>query len=197
MASNKYLKRRFTLRETILLVVLLVVLLVGLYFGLVFYPIQSRTAEINESLAETEMKLDIQNGRKEVYDDMRQTLQDIEQSGDKTVMPQYGNDAQYEVLTAIFNTIFADMKAGIRSSISEPEDGVRTRTVNFSFTVTEQDIADSPSVYERTKALISELLTTGYRCSMSTLTLAGGSDNLPESTSITVTAVINFYELDS
>ena len=43
--ANKYLKRRFTLREKILLVVLLVVLLVGLYFGLVFYPIQSRSSK--------------------------------------------------------------------------------------------------------------------------------------------------------
>ena len=195
--ANKYLKRRFTLREKILLVVLLVVLLVGLYFGLVYYPISARTAEVNEQLEEVQLQMDVARALKVEYDRMKEELEKIKASGDETRMPDYNNNAQQETLNAIFNAIFADMKADIGFNISEPSDGVRTRRVTFRFTVNEAYKYDAESVYDRAKDLVMALMTTGYRCSMSSLSLAGGSDNLPDSASIGVTVVIDFYELDN
>ncbi len=193
--ANKYLKRRFTLRETILLIVLLVVLLIGLYFGLVYYPITERRAKVNEDLDTVNMQIEVANGLKADYDRMRAELDKIEASGDKTVMPQYDNNKQQEKLHACFKAIFAGMESSsIDYDTSAPSDGVRTRTVRLSFTV--KDKGNEATVYDKTKAVLHDLMNTGYRCSMSWLRLNPDSD-LENATSIGVTCSIKFFELDS
>ena len=56
--TKNYLNRRFTLRETILLLVLVVILFVGLYMGLVYYPLQDHTHDLQEKLDEEIKKND-------------------------------------------------------------------------------------------------------------------------------------------
>ncbi len=192
--ANKYLKRRFTLRETILLGVLLVVLLLGLYFGLVFYPIQSRTADVDAQLEVVAQQKDDAMDDKREYDRMKAELARIEESGDTTVMPKHSGAHYLELLDKI-NQILEGIDHPVPNNISEPREGIVTRTISLTFTVTEANKGSSPTVYDKVHSVLTELITTGYRCSMQRLTLQPGDAGVQGSTSVTVSVVIEFFEL--
>ncbi len=197
--ANKYLEHRFSLREMILLAILVIVVLVGLYFGLVFYPISTRTADLQDQLAETEVRITVANSLKAEYDRIVAELEEIKKSGDETLMPEYKNNEQQEKLAAVFTTIFAGMESDISyGTPSAPDDNdVRTRTITFNFTVNEANKGKEESVYYKVKSVLTQLVSTGFRCSMTTLTLSPGSGDLANDTSVRVSTTINFYELDS
>lgn len=194
--ANK-LKRRFTTRETVLLVLLLVVLLVGLYFGLVYYPISTRTDEVNRQLDEVALQIDVAKQLKSDYDRMKAEVDRIHESGgDSTLMPQYNNNEQQEVLNACFAIIFAGMDSNVSfGTPSAANDGVRTRSVSFSFTVDESN-SGAQTAYEKAKSVLHQLMNTGFRCSMSSLTFGNFSD-LEHATTVHVNCSITFYELDA
>lgn len=198
--ANKYLKKKLSLRENILLLVLFAILVLGLYFGLVFYPIRSRTAELNNELNNVEVQINLARIEKQAYDDMKAELERIQESGDTTVMPQYKNNEQQEVLAACFTTIFAGMNGHWTIQYGgEPalNDGIRTRNVSFSFTVDESTKGAEATVYDKARSVLVALMTTGFRCSMSYLFLSPGEDGLEEAKTLSVACTISFYELDS
>lgn len=191
MAKN-YLDRRFTLREIVLLVILLLVVIVGLYFGLVYYPIQARTDELNTEREELQLRHDVAEARKAQYDQMKAALEEINAGeGQLTAMPLYDNNAQQEVLADCFTTIFAGLDVNITYSTPTLSDGIYSRTIQFSFTVSEPGV--EASIYERTRSVLENLLHTGFRCLMTTLNLNPiGEDLLNGSISVSTTLV--FYE---
>ncbi len=195
MAKN-YLKRHFTTREIVFLVILLVVLLIGLYFGLVFYPIQARVADLNAQREQLEFNMDVANARKAEYDNMKKELERIAASGDTTIMPLYKNNEQQEVLHACFQAIVGGLQERANISFATPSenDGVYSRNVSFSFRVTEADTEPGQTVYEKTRSILTALLTTGYRCLMTSLTFTpSGGDLLNGDVGVSTTIV--FYEL--
>lgn len=194
--AKRYLKRRFTVRETILLCILLAVLLLGLYFGLVFYPIQSRTHEYNDKLAVAEKNLnDVQEDFAE-YQRMKNELARIELSGDKTVMPDHTGE-HYRELVDLINGILDQIDHPFTTSSSAPQDNVVTRTISLNFTVTEENKGTAATVYDKVRSVLTALMSTGYRSSMRTLRLSagGGTTGLQNATSITVYTEIEFFEL--
>lgn len=201
--ANKYLKRRFTVRETVLLCVLLVVLLLGLYFGLVFYPIHSRTAKLDRDLNQAAIEKQAMDDRKETYDRMKKELADIEANHDSTRMPQYNNNAQLTILTDTFNAILRDVlfdseQNFISDISSQPSNGVYIRTVTINFTVDEaHKRAGDATVFDTVRAVLTDLITTEYRSSMLSLTLRPDEEGLQGEAcnSIGVTVVIEFFEL--
>lgn len=192
--AKRYLKRRFTLRETILLCILLAVLLLGLYFGLVFYPIQSRTQEFNKQLSEAENDLnDVQKDFAE-YQSMKDELARIEMSGDDTIMPESTPEHELELQAKIDEILFG-IDYRYRESTAT-EDGVKKRTVSLTFTVNETNKRDEEmTVYQKTRSILIALISTPYRSSMSSFSLNPSGSDLKESTAIGVTATIEFFEL--
>ena len=196
--AKKYLKRRFTVRETVLLCVLLAVLLLGLYFGLVFYPIHSRTAELNKELDNVAVQKQVVDELKKEYDEMKAEIDRIKD--DDTVMPPNDNDRQYQNLVKEFTRILITpgLKPRINNSVGAAKDGVITRTVTIGFTVDdEHKRAGDETVYDTVRNVLLELMTTEYRCSMRSLTLRPDEEGLQGTTckSVTVTTVIEFFEL--
>ncbi len=193
--ANKYLKRKFTLRESILLIILFVVLVLGLYFGLVYYPIASRTADLNQNLDDVQLQLTVAESLKKQYDDMKAELNTMDKT---TVMPQYKNNEQQETLRALFETIFSGVtNYRITYNTSEPSDGVRTRTVGFIFTIDASNAGEGQTVYQKVKELLASVMTTGYRCCMQNLSLSPDGGDLEKATQISVNCNVEFYELDS
>lgn len=193
---DKKQKRKFRPRDIVLVCILIVVAFIGLYFGAVYYPISSRSATLETQLEDAQLQIEVAKGLKADYDSMKAELERIEESGDDTVMPQYNNNKQQEVLVACFTRIFEGMPVDISYRMQgTPADGVRTRTVSFSFTVNEAYTAEGQTVYAKTRSLLHALMTTGYRCSMSSLSLSPADGVLPDAASIRVGCEINFYEL--
>ncbi len=199
--ANKYLNRRFTVREIVLLVVLLVVIIIGLYFGLVYYPIRQRTQELDaerEQLQEDLADAQIERNR---YDDMQKELEEINKSeGLSTEMPQYNNNAQQETLSAHFSAIFAGLdENAVNIVFSQPQltsdKKVYTRSVRLSFSVTSETKGDSATVYEKTRSVLHALLHTGFRCQMTSLNIGpqGRGDDLLNA-DVSVSTTIVFYE---
>lgn len=195
--ANNYLKRRFTVRETVLLCILFAVLLLGLYFGLVFYPIQSRTADLNADLEQLASdRADADEDWNE-YKRMKDEIASLEESGDQTFMPENNNETQLDVLTDRFNEILADVGGAQRfgnSVTRNEEEKIVIRTLSINFTVDESSTAENESVYQKTRATLYSLMTTGYRCAMRSLTLSPDGSDLESSTSIGVSVVIEFFE---
>lgn len=180
--------RNFTVRELTLSFVLIAIVFLGLYFGLVYYPLSARSAEVNAQLEEASVQLNVEKVKKAEYDMMREEIERIKADGDTTVMPPYNNNAQQEALQAKFSTILAGMAGNVGYG-GEPrlEDGVRIRNVSISFTATS---------YEQAKKTLHSLLTTGFRCSLTTLSLSCPDGEITSANSVTVRCNIAFYELD-
>lgn len=193
--ANKYLKHRFTLRETILLWILFGVLMVGLFFGLVFYPIRSRTQDLQTELDAVAEERAETEATKADYDMMKAELKRLETEGDDTVMPA-SNGVHSRELQDKVDAILVGIDHGYRASITDLQDGVVQRSVRLDFTVNETNkgAADIP-VYEKVRDVLAKLVTTGYRCSMSSLNLNPNGTNLRDANSIAVSTVIEFFEL--
>ena len=191
--ANKYLKRRFTNREIILLIVLVVVLLVGLYFALVYYPLSNRNAELDEQLADIDSDLAIAQALKANYDLQKAAVEQYKQS--QTAKMPRCTDEQQKVLANHFFTVFGSNNfANINwSNPTAPSEGVSERRVTVTFTVTEANLtgAAGETVFDRTITMLNGLLNSGFRCAMTNVSLSGGSD-LSAATSISVVATIRF-----
>ncbi len=185
---------RLSLRETILIVVLIIVLVIGLYFGLVYYPIQSRTTELEAQRIELQTQRAAADVKKADYDRMKAALDEIH-SGDEPAseMPLYNNNGQQEVLAACFTTIFSGVDVTITYSTPALEGNIYSRTVQFTFRVNEENKGAEQTVYDKTRSLLHALLHTGYRCLMTSLTFnTGNSGDLNGTVNVSTTVV--FYE---
>ncbi len=197
--ANKYLKRKFSGREIILLLVLTVVLFVGLYFALVFYPLQTSNTELDSQIAKVDSDLVVAETLKSTYDKQKAAIEDFKESN-TAKMPKYNNNAQEDILYTYFDTVFANMEMEYRptSSVSEPQNGVRTRILTFDFTVS--NAGTESTVYANTVNLLDQLMTIHeFRCAMTSLALSSGTNGADVYTadSIHVQCTINFYELDA
>ncbi len=194
--AKKYLKRRFSVRETILLCVLLAVLLVGLYFGLVFYPIQSRTQDVNTELENVKVQKEVATGLKAEYDMMKAELDRIEANHDNTTMPESTGAHATELRNKI-DDILEGIPHSYSTSVQAPQDGIVKRTVSLSFTVTEENkgAENTATVYETVRSLLTEIITMEYRCSLNTFSLSPQGQDLQHGESISVVATIEFFEL--
>ncbi len=193
--ANKYLKHRFTLRETILLWILFGVLMVGLFFGLVFYPIRSRTQDLQTELDAVAEERATTEATKADYDMMKAELKRLETQGDDTVMPA-SNGVHSRELQDKVDAILVGIDHGYRASITDLQDGVVQRSVRLDFTVNDTNKgAPDITVYKKVRDVLAKLVTTGYRCSMSSLNLNPNGTNLRDANSIAVSTVIEFFEL--
>lgn len=181
-----FMTRRFTLREKILLGVFLVILLVGLYFFLVHYPVQNRLEEIEQEREEVQMRTDVAEVRKRLYDEMQAELDEIFSlpEDELTYMPKYDN---LQELMIRFNTIFAGAEPRLNFGAISRNDGIVARPISFSF---------EAENYQSAKQILTDLTGTGYRCLMSNLTLSPREGDI-QSSALIVSGTITFYELDA
>ena len=185
--ANKYLSRKFTLRELILLAVLLVILLIGLYFWLVFYPIQDRQTQLEEDRAELALQIQVAEQREANYDRMSKELEDILKlpENERTFMPKYQND---EALYAQFDVIFAGITNRTITNTGNTlleDDGIYSRTFTFNFR------CDS---FDQAKEILIALTHTPYRSLMNGLTISPSNGSVADD-SVTVNTTVIFYEL--
>lgn len=195
--KSKHLKRRFTVLEIVIVCLLGLALFLGIYFGAVYYPWATRMDTVERELASTEALLTAAQIRKAEYDMMK--AENEKTAGeDRAVMPPYDQNRQQGVLNELFTGILSGTRDWRISYGGEPSlnaDGVRVRNVSFSFTVDGESTAEGATVYGKTKSVLHALMSTGYRCSMSTLSLTPSPSDLENATSIGVSCSINFYEL--
>lgn len=201
MADNKYLKRKFTTREIILLIVLFIVLFIGLYFALVYYPLRQANQDLDEQLGDVDQKLVVAQALKNNYDNQKAALESFKASG-TAKMPKCTDEQQKVLYNHFVVTVFGreDFARFSWSTPTEPDAGVRQRRVSISFTVSEADVsgAAGQTVYDRTVSMLHGLMNSGFRCAMTALSLsAEGGDSLETATSINVSTSITFYELDA
>lgn len=202
MANNKYLKRKFTTREIILLIVLFIVLFIGLYFALVYYPLRQANQDLDEQLAKADNDLVVAQTLKANYDRQKAAIEQFKENNTAT-MPKYNNNDQQLVLQVYYNGVLngttdLDFIWG-NVNPDSADNGVLLRTVTFVFTVTEANVNDpaTQSVYDRTIEILHTMMSNPQiRCSMSRLELSTeNGSNLEVATSITVNTTIIFYEL--
>lgn len=205
--ANSRLKRRFTLREIILMIVLVVVLFFGLYFWLVYYPVRDKLAELETQISDLEYDLDPLNplgdkAKEARYDKMKRELDEVmsRPEEERTEMAEYNNNAQQAKLLGTFNEIFTDIRPEITwPSIPLRKDGsVYIRPIRFSFKISDVDSEHFDSDYYKVKDVLYQLTHTGWRCQMKELTISpdGGQSggNVAES-ALTVSCTIEYYEI--
>lgn len=177
------LNRRFTRREKLLLLLLAFIGVVGLYFYMVHYPVTNRFAEIDAQRMDVADQYAVAQDRSASYKSMREELDEIAQMPQEsvTVMPEYDNS---QALIRCFNTIFAGVSPELDFSARELGGGVYERTVRFSFYA--RDYGDA-------REILSGLLSTGWRCQMTEVSLVPEEGDL-ETGLIRVTGTIMFYE---
>ncbi len=193
--KSKNGKRRVTLKEIIIVCVLFVALLLGVYFAAVYYPLSQRTSKVEADLDNIELYLDAAELRKAAYDTMKAENERIKASGNATEMPRYNGNEQQERLNERLTEILVGVQ-NLRfdsSGVSAATDGVRIRTVTVSFTAA----GENGSAYTKAKSVLHELMNTGYRCCMTSLTLSPSSGDLQNAASVGVSCSVNFYEIDS
>lgn len=180
---SNFMTRRFTLRERILMIVLIVILLVGLYFFLVYYPVKNSLSEIQTEQEEIEMRLQIAETRKGIYDDMQKELNDIFSlpQDEITYMPKYDNERE---LMTKFDVIFEGVEPRLNIN-KTTNNGIVSRAISFSF--------EAPD-FESAKRILGELTSTGFRCLMSSIVLSPINGDL-ENNSLSVSGTITFYEI--
>ncbi len=194
--EKKGINRRFSTREMVICWILIVVLFLGLYFGLVYYPLNSRSAEVDKQLESVQSTINVEKLRKAEYDMMNAEIERVKEDGDTTVMPPYDNNKQQEALNALFVAALAGTDNWSVSFGGEPrlQDGVRIRTVAFSYTV---NAVEGSTVFEQAREVLSALMTTGFRCALTDLTLVPSGDGDAEGAdALGVNCTIVFYELD-
>ncbi len=189
--ANKYLKRRFNLREIILMIILLAVLFIGLYLWLVYYPLRDRSDEVQREAEELQLQIDIERAREARYDAWKKELEEIAKvdPSEQTFMPKYSNDHELE-LTGKFIDIFAGIAGGMNGSNVQSSDGVYKRNVSFTFTVTNENKGTFATPYLKVKDVLHKLTHTGWRCQMTNLSFGD-----TKADSMTVSCNIVFYEV--
>ena len=177
------LNRRFTRREKLLLLLLALIGVMGLYFYLVHYPVTSELAEIDAQRADVADQYAIAQCWSASYKSMREELDEIAKmpEGSVTVMPDYDNS---QALIRYFDTIFAGVSPELDYSARELGGGVYERTVRFSFYAWD---------YGDAREILSDLLSTGWRCQMTEVSLVPEEGDL-ETDLLRVTGTIVFYE---
>lgn len=189
---NNVMRRRFTLREIILMVVLVAVLIVGLFFLLVYYPIRSRMNDIRIETEQVQYDTDIAEGRRQFYEFMQGEIAKIEQipEDERTRMYAHSDEEDQWILDRLEN-IFAGTKPEIRYSASE-QGGIYRLVINFTFSLS--TAAPDNTAYDQGKRILYDLTHTGRRSQLSNLIVSPGQGNVATD-DLTVSGVITFYEL--
>lgn len=191
--ANKFLKRRFTLREIAFLIVLLLVLFVGLYFLLVYYPIKDRVDALRIEQDVVDKEIADATVTKADYDAMQKELEEIYklEESERTYMPDHSTARK--TLTDEFGRIFGTIVPSINyddQRTPAEDDTVYIRNVSITFE------AES---YDHARELLDKLMNIGTPRIRSQMTrlyfgLSGGASHVQEG-KLTVSCNILFYEL--
>lgn len=178
------LMRSFTKREKIILLVLVLFLVAGFYFLVIHYPVTNRLEEIAAEKLEVEDQTNAAIAKGQVYIRMKNELNEIMSLPlDKlTVMPTYDNT---QALWFYYRSIFVDVAPDLRFSDPKISGRIATRSMTFSFTAENYDIA---------KETLKQLTGTGFRCLLQNVTITPGDGNLADD-ALKVSGTIIFYEL--
>lgn len=179
----KVLKRKFTLKETILIIVLAVIILGLAYYKFVDEPVRSQTesAETQAESLETEKTIvtaQLTNLRK-----MENELSEAEAGGEATYMASYNNSAE-EI--AFLNTIFYKPRVSNYSfgfsDVTKDGNQIR-RNVSISY---------STSSYDEAMAIIEDLSESHLRLVIGNVSASVG--NSRDESVYSVSLTITFFE---
>lgn len=195
MSNNNIMRRKFSLREIIMLVVLVVVLFVGLWFMLVYYPVRNRINDIQQQKEELALQNDVAAMRLATYNRMKDAIADIEQTGDETYMHDFGTAEDTKILDDFRDILGRTKDWNVTAQTPVQRDSnVVACAYSFSFGIS--DVLEPDTAYEKLKSMLTDLMTRDKRrCLMGRLSISPSGGDLENAESITVSGNITFYEL--
>lgn len=190
------MKRKFTLREIILLLILVALLFVGLYFFLVYYPMQNKINEVKEEQEQVLIDTELADAKLEVYNSMKEAIAEIEKipEDQRTRMYKHTDEERRRIkdnLDRIFknNTVNYSFYFGTVTQ----EGNVVQRPIRFSFDVPVSEGSDS--AYNKCKTILYELTHMEHRrVQISNISLSPANGSV-ETDELSVSGTITFYEL--
>ena len=157
----KVLSRDFTRKEKLLIGLLLIVLSVLSYYRFLDQPVRDAIAAAQAEQASLQVELDAVNAKIRTLERMRRELEDINASGEVSLMPSYNNNKS---VLALLNDI---LDGTIQYSVSFPavtRDGDQIRR-SFS-------LQFSVYTYEEARFILEQLAKSPYRCLLGDLRCA-------------------------
>lgn len=152
----KLLTREFTFREKLLLVVLMAMLFGFGYYYFIDQPVRNEIARCEAEKANLQIELDQVNAKLHILQTMREELENIEKSGDESVMKSY-NASKEEI--KLLNDVLArtDQYAITFANVTRDGDQIRR---NFTLTFAAADFATMAEI-------LGDLNESYLRCKVS------------------------------
>lgn len=182
------MSRKFTPRETVLLLLLSVLLLLLGYDYLVHRPVSSAMEQADAALQNAAVQIEVETVKARRMAEMQQALEQL--SADPGSVPQIADYDNTRNVVWLLNTALAPSED--YNLVFSPvvfEESIARRTIDMTFTCADYDTA---------KGIIQALSASPYRCEISAVTLTAdgtAAQNADLSRdSVAVKLTITFFE---
>lgn len=179
------MKRKFSLREQVLMVILALLLLTCVYFIAVDRPVQNTLLDASQRQSEADSQLTIASAQLKKMRAMQAALAELEQSA-KSDVPDYDNAKN--VVELLNNAMSLTDEYTLSFQPVTRDGAIAVRTVQMSFRC---------SSYATAKLIMQTLLDSNYRCRITSMSVTGNNGNDIRNEGVTVKASVTFYEFVS
>lgn len=176
------MKRKFSLREQILMVVLALLLLICVYYILVERPVQDTLLSASQRQSEAESPDDRREVQLGKMRKMQSALDSLDGSKQADV-PDYDNTKN--VVEMLNNALSISDGYNLTFQSVVTEGAIVKRTVQMNFRC---------DGYATAKQIMQTLLSGGYRCRITSMSVAGGQGGDICNETVTCKASVTFYE---
>ena len=176
------MRRKFSLREQVLMVVLALLLLTCVYFILVDRPVRDTLLDASMRQDEANSRMTIASAQLNKMRVMKDALSNLEQSTQSDV-PDYDNAQR---VVELLNSAMSLTDEYNLSFQPVTRDGnIVMRTIQMDFRC---------GSYETGKLILQTLLDSEYRCRITSMSVDSGNGNDIRNGGVTVKASVTFYE---
>lgn len=178
------MRRKFSMREQVLMVVLALLLLTCVYYILVDRPVQDTILDASIRQGEADSRMTIISARLRKMRGMQAALNELEQSAQSDV-PDYDNAKN--VVELLNNAMSMSDEYNLTFQPVTRKGAIAMRTVHMEFRC---------GSYDTGKLILQTLLDSGYRCRITSMSVNGNGSDI-RGGGVSVKASVTFYEFVS
>ncbi len=178
------MRRKFSMREQVLMVVLALLLLTCVYYILVDRPVQDTLLDASIRQGEAESRMTIASAQLNKMRGMQAALAELEQSAQSDV-PDYDNAKM--VVELLNNAMSMSDEYSLTFQPVTRKGAIATRTIHMEFRC---------GGYAAGKQILQTLLDRGYRCRITSMSVDRNGSDIRDG-GVTVRASVTFYEFVS
>lgn len=181
------LKRKFTLRETVLLLIMSVLFLVVFYYLMVVSPVNEEVSRCASEQVPVEDDISTEIIKASRKKKMLEEMEQMPEEPQGELRPY--NNLNYE-MRELYQALEDAESYNISFSEARASGTIVRRNISIAF---------QAASYERMKAILEKMADSQYRCIMKDLDISAGSrregsKGLATSDSVNVSVVITYYE---